>query len=293
MPLPSGLTAMIHIAWAGAWLLACLISIPALAQDTDFTPPAEGLRALIADAREISAAAGEAVWPGWNAAPFGILLVEADQETLFCHGPSADGFSSLGDDSATGCPMQARVREFEPTLLASFPAAGGVPTIVAGTPEATGKEPLDWTVTLLHEHFHQAQSSASGYYEAVEALGLSGDDTSGMWMLNYPFPYDEEPVGAAFAELTSALEAALDARGTEDFTARLETYLDSRADLRATVSGADWRGPAGTGGPRGRQDQGHAQQPQSYPGSRPRGLETQRALSCGRRGGDAARSCQP
>ena len=44
-------------------------------------------------------------------------------------------------------------------------------------------------LTVLHEHFHQLQQSQPGYFQGVEALGLSGGDQTGMWMLNYPFPY--------------------------------------------------------------------------------------------------------
>ena len=39
--------------------------------------------------------------------------------------------------------MKGRARTFEPNLLAAFPAVDGISTIVIGTPEATGQDPMD------------------------------------------------------------------------------------------------------------------------------------------------------
>lgn len=169
------------------------------------------------------------------------VAVEEERETLFCHGSAAQGFSPLPADPVTGCDLQTREREFEPSLLASFPAVDGVSTIVVGTPEATGKTPFGWTVTLLHEHFHQLQTSRPGYYNGVAALDLANGDETGMWMLNYPFPYDRPETGEAFAQLTTALETALDARDADAFDVAFGVYFEARNALRETVSDADWR----------------------------------------------------
>jgi len=40
----------------------------------------------------------------------------------------------------------------------------------------------------MHEHFHQLQNGQPRYFQAVQDLGLSHGDNTGMWMLNYPFP---------------------------------------------------------------------------------------------------------
>ena len=49
----------------------------------------------------------------------------------------------------------------------------------------------------MHEHFHQLQWAQPEYLKAIDDLGLSKGDATGMWMLNYPFPYDNPEVGAA------------------------------------------------------------------------------------------------
>jgi hypothetical protein len=114
-------------------------------------------------------------------------------------------------DTVLGMDVRSRPRVFAPTLLATFPAVGGLPTIVVGTAERTGKTSTDWVLTLLHEHFHQWQYSLPDYYQHSADLDLAGVDSSGMWMLNYPFPYDSARVQAAAKNLAHALSQALDA----------------------------------------------------------------------------------
>ncbi len=82
-----------------------------------------------------------------------------------------------------------RPRQLQPNLLATFPAFGPPSVVVVGRAEATKKASTSWVLTILHEHFHQHQSADPEYYREVEQLGLSNGDQTGMWMLNYPFPY--------------------------------------------------------------------------------------------------------
>ena len=90
---------------------------------------------------------------------------------------------------------------------------GGVPTIVIGQAENTDKKTsTPWVVTMLHEHFHQLQYSQPGYYDDVNALGLSRGDQGGMWMLNYPFPYDWPEMKEHFSILSKLLADALQAK---------------------------------------------------------------------------------
>lgn len=202
--------------------------------------PPVAIKRLIADARAI-APAGDGVWPGYSHAPFGLVLVEDEVETAFCAAANASGFESLGDDAVTGCGMQVRARSFDTHFLATFPALAGVSTIVVGTPQATGLAPVEWTTTLLHEHFHQLQSAQAGYYDGVAALDLSGGDETGMWMLNYPFPYEDPDVSAGFGVLVDALDKAVQAIGTADALPARNSYLLARAALRDMVTAADWR----------------------------------------------------
>ncbi len=203
-------------------------------------PPPPVLREMLRDARAY-AIFGDRIWSGYSSSPFDVLLVESESETLFCRAERVDGFQALEDDAITGCSMQTRPRTFDPRLLASFPVFGADETIVIGTPETTGLDPLSWSLTLLHEHFHQHQATIPDYSARIAALDLAGDDTTGMWMLNYPFPYDSPEVEDAFATLAETLEAAVDAIGSAEADAKRAAYLDARAAFRATVSEADWR----------------------------------------------------
>jgi hypothetical protein len=122
-----------------------------------------------------------------------------------------------------------------------MPLFGPPATIVVGTPEATGYKPVEWRRTVLHEHFHQWQAAIPGYYGRTAALDLSGGDTTGMWMLNYPFPYADRAAGEAYGEASRTLGAALVARGRPDFLAAFDLYLTRRRAFAATVDSKAWR----------------------------------------------------
>src|SRR5438034_11047833 len=103
-----------------------------------------------------------------------------------------------------------RSRQFSTNLLATFPAFGPPSVIVVGEPaNTTSKTSTPWLITLMHEHFHQLQDSQPGLDEAITKLGLSHGDMTGMWMLNYPFPYDNQEVVASFGQLRDLLVAAI------------------------------------------------------------------------------------
>lgn len=215
-------------------MMAGLGSIAA-AQDA---PPE---RALIAQARGIVTRHGEQVWQGYATAPDSVLLIEGEQEFLLCHEGPAEGFTRLGEEPLTGCDQRIRDRVFPPGLLASFPAIDGAPTTVIGTLDATGRSAGEWVLTLLHEHFHQWQDAVPGLYEQALALDLSDGDETGMWMLNYPFPYEmPETVAAARALAGRALDA-LHTAGTPDFRPAALAYLDARTRFLATLSERDAR----------------------------------------------------
>lgn len=198
-------------------------------------------RVRLAEAFRLADAIGDSIWPGWTAAPFAVLLVTPEREFLVRHPrPSAD-FTRVGYDSLLRSDVLARPRTRAPDLLATFPAVGGVPTIVIGQPRATGKSSTEWVLTLLHEHFHQLQMSRSDYYARVGALELARGDSSGMWMLNYAFPYDSALVQSRFGALAAHLDSALstpipDVRQSHWLAARV-----ARAALRAGLPADDDR----------------------------------------------------
>lgn len=165
-------------------------------------------RVRLAEANRLRRAVANQVWAGW-AVPFAVLLVTDSSEFLIWHPRPSAEFVSVGRDSLLETEVFVRSRQFAPNLLATFPAVGGVPTIVVGRPEATGRSSTGWVVTLLHEHFHQMQYSRPGYYEGVNGLGLSRGDQTGMWMLNFPFPYDSARVEGAYRAVAGTLAALL------------------------------------------------------------------------------------
>jgi hypothetical protein len=174
-------------------------------------------RARLAEASSLIAELGNRLWPDWPGAPFALLLVTDSTEYLMGHPRPTPDFAREVYDSMLRMQIWSRPRVFAPTLLATFPAVGGLPTVVVGTAERTGKSSSGWVLTLLHEHFHQRQYSLPDYYQRSARLDLAAGDSSGGWMLNYPFPYDSAPVQVATREFARALGRALDAGpGTRD-----------------------------------------------------------------------------
>lgn len=122
-----------------------------------------------------------------------------------------------------------------------MPLFGPPSTIVMGTPAATRLDAGGWTRTVLHEHFHQWTASLPRFYDRVAALDLAGGDKTGMWMLNYPFPYTDAAVAAAHADAARALTDALDARGTPGFVPAARRYRDARRAFAEAVGATHWR----------------------------------------------------
>jgi hypothetical protein len=121
-----------------------------------------------------------------------------------------------------------------------MPVFGPPSVSVMGTPATTGRTIGDWKMTILHEHFHQWQSAQPGYYDRVAALDLAGGDETGMWMLNYAFPYADAAVGNAHARASVALKAAIVAQ-KKDVAAATKHYLTTRSELQKSLSARDWR----------------------------------------------------
>ena len=179
------------------------------------------------------------IWPGWTGAPFSVVIV--DQETEFLLGATSapPAFERL-PDPASGFVVHRRKRTFSPNLLATFPAFSSEPVIVVGTPAATGKSRTAWIFTLLHEHFHQMQQSRTGYYDAANALNLARGDTTGMWMLNYDFPYGDPKVQEKYRQFSRALAAAVRSRGTAAFAGALRDVKTAWRAFREGLSADDY-----------------------------------------------------
>lgn len=222
-------------------MIAILVALAGAAAQPA-TTALDALSPELAGVRTLASGPGEALWPGYGAAPFGFLLIEAGGETLLCHAPVPAGFSPAGRNAATGCAQFTRSRgTFPGDRLAAMPLFGPPSIIVMGTPAATGLALPRWRATILHEHFHQWQAALPDYYARVAALDLAGGDQTGMWMLNFAFPYDQGSVTAAQAAASRALAEALAARGTRRFRAQLRRYLLHRRAFEAVAGARNWR----------------------------------------------------
>jgi hypothetical protein len=218
-----------------------LIILAATMGPADPSPDAL-LLADFARARHLSREVGDEIWPSLSAAPFGVLIIDGGRETLLCQENPPQGFVPEGIDLVTGCVRFGRpAGNFPDNLLAAMPVFGSASTIVMGTPERTGLTRTGWMRTILHEHFHQWQTSRPGYYARVEAMGLSEGDESGMWMLNFPFPYADERTGDAYRTASFALADALAARRSPQFWAHVEDYMAARRAFAQAAGSQNWR----------------------------------------------------
>lgn len=191
-------------------------------------------RVRLAEAYRLAGAIGDRIWPGWSGVPFAVVLVTPETEFFIRHPrPPADA-RPVGEDALLGSAIYARSRTFPTSFLATFPI-GGVSTVVVGQAGNTSAAaPADWVATLLHEHFHQLQDSQPGFYERVAELGLARGDTTGMWMLEFPFPYGSAAIGSDYRRAARALAAAIESPGPGGSGA----FIAARAALRASL-GAD------------------------------------------------------
>ena len=168
------------------------------------------------------------VWPEWGKVPDPLLLVTSDTEYLTHFSSPPKDFQKVGED------VFARPRQFPPNLQATFPAVGFPPVIVIGEPKNTSSQTsTPWLIVLMHEHFHQLQWAQPDYLKAINSLGLSKGDTSGMWMLNYPFPYDNAEVAESFGRLRDSLLATLNEVEQKKFDQLSKQYLKDRKDFLA------------------------------------------------------------
>jgi hypothetical protein len=227
-------------------MIGALIALAAsMASPAPATPAPDAAAAIgpqLAAVRAFARGPGERLWAGYGKAPFGFLLVAADRELLICHPSAPAGFAPAGRDAATGCPMSSRPRSGIPdSWLAAMPLFGPPSAIVMGGPASTGRSEGDWLRTILHEHFHQWQSALPEHYARVGRLDLAGGDTSGMWMLNFDFPYADPKAGADFAAASNALADAVAARGGRNFLPAFDRFLAARRAFASTVGERNWR----------------------------------------------------
>lgn len=203
-------------------------------------PVPEFIVQSIAEVRAESVA-GDAVWPGYSTAPFGFILVGDTGEVLLCDDRLPEGFTKTDPLPGLDCPVATGPSTWrKPFLLASMPVFGPGEVIAMGSPEATQLAPMDWRQTILHEHFHQWQGALPDVQARVDALNLTGGDETGMWMLNYPFPYDRPAVALSYRRSAEALLRALSAPD-RDVERATNSYLKARKAFAGSVTPEQWR----------------------------------------------------
>ncbi|HEX8734324.1 MAG TPA: hypothetical protein VF721_03310 [Pyrinomonadaceae bacterium] len=199
-------------------------------------------RIRLAEAFRLGEALGNEIWSDWDKAPFAVLLVTAENEFLIRHPRPTKDFVLTGYDAALKSDVYFRKRTQPKNFLATFPLVGGVSTIVVGQAEnTTAKTSTPWAVTILHEHFHQLQDSQPGYYAEVDALDLANGDQTGMWQLNYPFPYADAEIKRQFTDLSRSLAEALQTENKKEFSQKLALYLAARRKFENALGAADYK----------------------------------------------------
>ena len=221
-------------------LLVLLAGSSVLAQDKPNIPKVDRIR--LAEAFKIGEAVGNRVWKDWDKVPFAVLLVTPGNEFLIRLPRPSKDIIPIGYDSLLKSDVYFRKRTQRTDFLATFPAVGGVSTIVIGQAENTTKKTsTPWVVTVVHEHFHQLQSSQPTYYAEVETLNLSRGDQTGMWMLNFAFPYKDAQVKGRFSDLSKLLAEVLQARKKSEFSVKLKAYIQARQAFQQMLSPDDYK----------------------------------------------------
>ena len=208
--------------------LAALLLAPSLlpAQAPNAIPATDATR--IAEFYRLKPQIEDKIWPAWSKTRAPLLLITANDEYLTHFGNPPEDFSKVGDD------LYARPRQFSPNLQATFPAFGFPPVIAIGEPANTpSKTSTPWLIVVMHEHFHQLQWAQPGYMNAINDLGLDHGDKTGMWMLNYKFPYEDAEVAGSFAHLRDTLLAALAEVDERKFAPLSKAYLKERKQFLA------------------------------------------------------------
>lgn len=229
-----------------ALLLASLLTMSVASQQQQTTTPQRAPsvpladRIRLAEAFRLGETIGDRVWNDWSRAPFAVLLVLPEYEFLIRHPRPPADFTLRGYDVLLKSDIYYRKRTQRTDLLATFPV-GGVSTIVIGQVESTSmKTSTAWVTTVLHEHFHQLQYSQPTYQAAVAKLNLTRGDQTGMWMLNYDFPYRAPAVKAQFALMCRLLGEALEAKKRTDFDRKRIAYLRARAEFQKLLNADDF-----------------------------------------------------
>lgn len=221
-------------------ILIVLISCSRNTRHQDLPSIGQNDRIRIAEAFHIAENYCDEVWPGWGKVPLSLIFLTKDYEFLIHHPNPTPDFKFVGFDSLLNAEVLFRDRVFPEKLLAAFQAVNNESSILMGTPEITERSTSAWTITLLHEHFHQLQYFQPGYFEKSIALDLARGDSTAMWMLNFEFPYDDTEVTEQFRKLSEQLLELIQDRDMFNEEA-IKNYLSNRESFRKLVGEENYR----------------------------------------------------
>ncbi len=207
-----------------------LIAISVVAQDAPppQLPAQDAIR--IKEYYRLASTIQDGIWPHWSEVPAPLMLVTSETEFLTHHPGPPKEMRKIGDD------MYARPRQFPTNFQATFPAFGPPAVMVVGEPANTAsKTSTPWLFMVMHERFHQLQWAQADYLAKVNGLDLSRGDTSGMWMLNFPFPYERPEVTRGFSQLRDLLLHTLNEPNGAAFSKLAKEYLEQRKKFFAQL----------------------------------------------------------
>lgn len=222
------LTALILAGW-----LCCAASARA--------EPGPSAQNLLDEARHLASVYGERIWPGFSGASFAVLLLYPQHDVLSCARAATADFQPRQQPYGASCDQWIRSAGSLPrsSQLSMFLDGIPGPVIVTGTPLETSASPGSWVLTMLHEHFHQMQMTRPGYQKGTKALGLSNGDETGMWMLDYPFPYDDWKVGKELSGNAHDLAMILQETDKAEQRRMALLYAQIRPNIMAQLSAND------------------------------------------------------
>lgn len=196
----------------------------------------------IREAQKIANQFGDQIWENYQKTAFIMLLVTDDFEFLINHPNPSSDFKNLGKDDFLASNIYYRKRQFNKSFQATFPAVNGLNCMVIGTPENTeSKNSSRWIITVLHEHFHQYQYTDPTYYANVSALDLAKGDKTGMWQLNYKFPYEDHTVNEKYMDYAQNLKLCINHLYTPKFKKYFKRFKTSRKAFEKSLSTEDYR----------------------------------------------------
>jgi len=85
------------------------------------------------------------------------------------------------------------------------------------------------------------QEAQPEYYTEVENLNLSRGDQTGMWMLNFPFPYSDAAVNQQFAALSKSLAEMISTQKQDELAGKLVDYRTARRKFEKMISPDEYK----------------------------------------------------